>query len=355
MRLAWSLAALLAVLRRWAGFLLVGMAVLGVGYFVAAIGWPALPVLWASGLPPAQGGAVLLAHAGLATALAWGLREALLPAHWLQAERALPLRWTQRSGADLLVVALAQSPLFLLYAASLLSWRHADPAWLRGHWGRGLAFMAASVLLSLIAACALLAWRRRSPRARPAATWPGSPSLHHQNHSPRPNPTRALLLLPLWLGPARPVGFVLLLLGTAGLLACLLLAWLWPAQLRWWLAAYALLAMIGCQRVHALAQRCHGPLLAAGLSLPLPAGFGPRRLRLMALAPIALSWPALLILLLGGPWPLSPLAAPAYLLAAWLAPAAQLWAPSAQAEARAGRWLLGPVIWVALATEILKP
>ena len=348
MRLAWSAAALLGLLRRWAGFVVVVAGVLGIGFFFAAIGWPALPVVWASSLPIAEGLGVLVAHASVATALAWALREALLPARWLLAERALPLSAGQRARADLAVVALAQSPLFLLYAASLLSWWHVDPVWLRGHWPRGLVFMAASIVLSLGMSIGLLALRRvqwhrprhsetptRSPERRPLRAW------------------TALLLLPLWRGPARPVALVLglttaVLFGLLGAVAA------GVADLRWCLAGYALAVMAGCTQAHARALRVYGPMIAATHSLPLAAGAWPRHLRALALLPVLLSWPWLLALLLNGPWQLSPLIAPIYLLAAWAAPLIQFIAPSPQAEARAARWLFALVVWVALATEILK-
>ena len=314
MRLAWSAAALLGLLRRWAGFVVVVAGVLGIGFFFAAIGWPALPVVWASSLPIAEGLGVLVAHASVATALAWALREALLPAQWLLAERALPLSAGQRARADLAVVALAQSPLFLLYAASLLSWWHVDPVWLRGHWPRGLVFMAASIVLSLGMSIGLLALRRV---------------------------------------PARPVALVLglttaVLFGLLGAVAA------GVADLRWCLAGYALAVMAGCTQAHARALRVYGPMIAATHSLPLAAGAWPRHLRALALLPVLLSWPWLLALLLNGPWQLSPLIAPIYLLAAWAAPLIQFIAPSPQAEARAARWLFALVVWVALATEILK-
>jgi len=348
MRLAWSAAALLALLRRWAGFLVVVAAVLGIGFFVAAIGWPALPVLWASSLPMAAGLAVLMAHAGAATALAWGLREALLPARWLLAERALPLTAPQRALADVTVVALAQSPLFALYAASLLSWWHVDPAWLRGHWPRGLAFMAASLVLSLSVSTGLLALRRvQWHRPGRLATAP------HHGERRRLRAWTALLLLPLWRGPARPVALVMGL-TTAALLGLLGAVASGVADLRWCLAAYALTAMAGCTQAHARALLAYAPLIAASQALPLAARAWPRHLRVLALLPVALSWPLLLALLLSGPWPLSPLIAPVYLLAAWAAPLLQSIAPSPQAEARAARWLFALAVWVALATEILK-
>ena len=350
MRLAWSAAALLALLRRWAGFIAVVAGVLGIGYFVAAIGWPALPVLWASSLPPRQGLAVLIIHAGVATALAWGLREALLPAHWLLAERALPLTTTQRTCADLAVVALAQSPLFLLYAASLLSWRHVDPAWLLGAWPRGLAFMAASVLLSLGLSTGLLALRRvqwHRPQRWAAAT------LTTNRGRDRLRAWTALLLLPLWRGPARAVA-LLLGLTTAALLALLGAAAAGLADLRWCLAAYALAVMVGCSQAHARARLVYAPLIAVSHGLPLDSGAWPHHLRMLALLPVVLTWPALLALLVMGPSPLSRLIAPAYLLAAWAGPFLQFIAPSQQAEARAARWLFALAVWVALATEILK-
>ena len=353
MRLAWSAAALLAVLRRWAGFLVVAMAVLGFGYFIAAIGWPALPVLWASSLSWPEGLALTLLHSGLATALAWGLREALLPRRWLLAERALPLTWPHRSRADLAVVALAQSPLVLLYAASMLSWRLADPAWMRGHWGRGAGFLAGSVLLSLASATALMALRRRQkarPQRRssePRAT-PGSPP------TARLSPLKALIFLPLWRGPARPV-LAALTLTFSGLLLCLAgAACLWPEEPRWCLAGYAFIAMTGCTRAHTLAQRSLAPLLAAAANLPLPRLLGTQALRLLSLSPAALAWPLLMGLMLCGPWPLAPLAAPLFATAGLAAPALQLWAPSTQAEPRAATWMLSLVLWIALATEVLQ-
>jgi hypothetical protein len=349
MRLVWSSTALLAVLRRWAGFLIVAAGVLGIGYFVAAIGWPALPVLWASSLPLLAGLAVLTAHAGIATLLAWGLREALLPAHWLLAERALPLTTGQRARADLAVVALAQSPLFLLYLGSLLSWRHVDPVWLRGHWPRGLVFAAASVLLSLASATGLLALRRR--QRRPAlARWP-APSTSAARHLA--SPWTALLILPLWRGPARPVAGVLLW-TLAGLLLLLAAVAAGAVELRWGLAGFAFVAMLGCTQAHARALRCYAPLIEASQRLPLAGNSWPLCLGGLALSPLVLAWPALALLLLTGPWALSPRIAPAYLVAAWLAPTVQMFAPSPQAEARAGRWMLALVLWVALATEMLR-
>ena len=365
MRLAWSARALLAVLRRWAGFLVVGAGVLGVGYFVSAIGWPALPVLWASSLTAPASWAVLIAHASIATVLAWRLREALLPAHWLLAERALPLTVAQRTRADLAVVAMAQSPLLLLYAASLLSWRHVDPHWLRGQWPRGLGFMAGSVVLSLASAVALLALRRRQGRVASREELDELEELEELDERRLPAGQQcklqakhrmrawtALLALPLWRGPARPVA-ALIALTTAALVALLAGAAAGAVELRWALAGYALVALAGCSQTQAQALRCFAPLIEASRSLPLAAPGWALRLRGLAMLPVLLSGPLLLALLLSEPQRLSPWIASAYLLAAGVAPLLQFIAPSLQAEARAARWLLALAVWVALATEIL--
>ena len=93
LHLQWSRAELAALLRRWAAFLAVVAAVLG-SYVSTLIGWPALPLFWAmqADTPPLLSLAALLAHASPGLLLAWGLREALLPARWMPLERALPLR-----------------------------------------------------------------------------------------------------------------------------------------------------------------------------------------------------------------------------------------------------------------------
>ena len=169
----------------------------------------------------------------------------------------------------------------------------------------------------------------------------------------RLRPWPGLLILPLWRGPARPVAAVLLLTAT-GLSSLLGGVALGIIELRWGLAGFALVTMAGCTQAHARALRCYAPLIDASLSLPLPRHAWPLRLHALALSPLILAWPLLLALLLTGIWPLSGRIAPAYLIAAWLMPAAQMWAPSPQAEARAGRWMLALAVWVALATEILK-
>lgn len=350
LRLRWSAAELKALARRWAAFIAVVAALLG-QFFTTLIGWPALPLFWASQQPLSLGLAVVALHALPGLLLCWGLREQLLPAHWLEPERALPLRRRQLLMADLAVIALALMPLALLNLLSIAAWRHADPAWMRGLWPAAMGNFALSLLVSAAAAAALLQLRRRPRRLASA------PSARHLAPALDLDLTlglnRALLLLPLLRGPARPV-LHLLLLACAALAAALLAGLRWPQQASWALAAYTLLAMGVSARLHAQATRCYAPLIGECQVLPLPPGFWPRRLLLLALAPALLAWCALSALLLLGPWSLAPLATPLFIAYGLLAPALpMLVRPGGSPEARAGRWLLGWAIWVALASEVL--
>ncbi|MCV2371095.1 hypothetical protein [Roseateles oligotrophus] len=355
LRLRWSAAELKALLRRWGAFIGVVAAVLG-QFFATLIGWPALPLFWASQQAWPVAAWVLLLHALPGLLLCWGLREQLLPAHWLDAERALPLRRRQLLTADLAVITLALLPLALLYLISVGAWLYADPAWMRGLWPAALANFAISLALSVLGAAALMQARRRPRQAASAAPHRPSPSTSpsasaRTQHSFGRN--WVLLGLPLWRGPARPV-MHLLLLACLALAACLSAAWRWPQQASWALAAYTLLAMGLSARLHAQATRCYAPIEQACAALPLAPKFWSRRLMLLALTPALLAWFGLALLLLLGPWQLAPLAAPLFMAYGLLAPALPLLADKGGSpESHAGRWLLGWALWVALASEAL--
>jgi len=349
LRWRWSRQALLALLRRWAAFLAVVAAVLG-SFVSTLIGWPALPLFWAmqAGTPPWLGLAALLGHALPGLLLAWGLREALLPTRWIPFERALPLRRAQMLRADLLVIALALLPWASLNLISFAAWRAASPAWMQGLWPQAMLGFVLSLLLSAGGALALMQRRRR----------PGAPARRVQEALP-PAGRRAvstwaaLLWLPLWRGPARPVlhGLLAAMLGLA---LCLVAAWRFPAHAAWALAFSTLLTQGFSARLQAQARQCYAPLQAACAMLPL----GPRawslRLYALALLPALAAWLGWAMLLALGPWSLGPRATPAFFIAAAAAPALALWRPEALSpEARAGRWLLSWGVWVALASEVI--
>lgn len=349
MRLQWSRAELAALLRRWAAFLAVVAAVLG-SFISTLIGWPALPLFWAmqADTPPTLALAALLGHALPGLILAWGLREALLPARWMPFERALPLRRTDIWWADLGVLALALLPWALLNLISFAAWRAASPAWMQGLWLQALLGFAISLLLSAGGALALMQWRRRSGRPARRAAAAGK-ATGRQTVST----WTALLWLPLWRGPARPVlhGLLAALLA---LLLCLAAAWHFPVHAAWALAFSTLLTQGFCARLQAQARQCYAPLQAASAMLPLSPQAWSLRLYALALLPALLAWLSWVLLLALGPWLLGPRATPAFFVAALAAPALALWRPeSLSPEARAGRWLLSWGIWVALASEVI--
>ncbi len=351
MRLRWSAVALQALLRRWAAFIVVLAAVLG-QFFSTLIGWPALPLFWGSAQQSwLLGQGVVLLHALPGALLCWGLREQLLPVHWLAPERALPLRRRDLLRADLAVLALALLPLALLNLISIAAWRHADPAWMRGLWPAAIGYFLQSLLLSAAAGALLLQLRRRPIRAaKPALTRSPAPTARGDA-----GPNLALLLLPLWRGPARPV-LHLLILACAALATTLAAAWRWPGQASWALAAYTLLAMGLSARLHAQATLCYAPIRRECQVLPLPPRFWPARLLLLAQLPALLAWCALALLLwVLAPWQLAPLATPLFMAYGLLAPGLPLLAKEGGSpEGRAGRWLLGWALWVALASEVLQ-
>lgn len=339
-----------ALLRRWAAFIGVVAAVLG-QFFVTLIGWPALPLFWASEQGWLLGQAVVVLHALPGLLLCWGLREQLLPAHWLDAERALPLRRAELLRADLAVIALALLPLALLYLISIAAWRYADPAWMRGLWPAALANFSTSLLLSAAGAAVLMQARRRPHAARVQLASQGLPGT--RPFSVHVTSNWALLLSPLWRGPARPV-LHLLISTCLALGAALLAAWRWPQQASWALAGYTLLAMGMSARLYAQTTRCYAPIVLACEALPLAPTFWARRLLLLALGPALFAWGALGLLLCLGPWALAPLATPLFMAYGLLAPALPLLGKQGGSpESRAGRWLLGWAVWVALASEVL--
>lgn len=352
MRVRGSAVELRALLRRWWGFFFVVLAVT-LPYFSTVIGLPALPLFWAvqQGLD-ARASLALLTHSLPAILLCWALREQMLPTRWLQAEQALPLTSVQIRRADLVVLLLAQTPWILLTAGSMLAWRLASPAWMRGlWWGAGLGFLISLLLSSGVGLLLMRAHRRRGVRTQTSTRIVAQAPTQLRANTPI-STWRVLLWLPLWRGPARPVMAAqvqgLLLAGLS-----LALAWVWPLHASWFLALFALVVMGFAARVHSQASRCYEPLRLASHSLPVADEGWAWRLMVLAWVPAGLSWLALVLTLLAGPWALAPRAAPLFLLFGLVAPVLAIVFRGGTADLRAGRWLLTWGVWVALASEAL--
>jgi hypothetical protein len=348
MRLAWCRRALLDLLRRWGIYavvavMLVGAGAVGAPTIIAAMAaWAVLPLFHAVSTSVPQAGVAALAYTLFGLAMVWALRPLLLPRRWLDAERALPIAPAERRRSDRLLVAFGLLPLFTLYAVGSAVLLGRDPPWLQPHRLAAPLTLLASAAAAVALGALLLGARRRAPRLRHAVR---ADRMHRSG--PRPWPW-VLLLLPLWRGPARRCGGVLL--ATALLLFVPLagLLW-WPQGGGWWLAALAAAALALTARSAALAAEELAPLIEAAAMLPLP----PATLRRAAAAlPVLALLPALTALpaVLHGARP----AVLAVFIAGQVAAAVMLslWHP-AEAETRAGRWLLCLVLLLALASEVL--
>lgn len=377
MRQRWCALALRQFLRRWGVYVVVTAVLAGAGSDspVAAVaglaGWLVLPLFAASShgawLVPA-----LLLQALFGAALVWGARGLLWPVAWLEAERALPIDPQQRLRSDAGVVAVALLPLLMLYAAGTAAVLSAHPAWLRPTLGRALVALVLATTGSLVFGTALLQRMRRPQRvggragARfTAAARRAAPLATSAQHT-RPPLCRspwpwALLLQPLWRGPARRTGQVLAL---AAALLCLpgLALLRWPAATPWWLALLALAALVAVTRARSLARDELQPLFEACLPLPLQPAALQRACAALCLAPLLPAAAALsvgLVLGLGlglavstGAATVRPGVLVAYALACVGSCVWEVLARPAAAADKASRWLFSLVLCVCLASEV---
>lgn len=346
MRLRWCRLALQRFLRRWGVYLVVAAAVVGAGanspaHAIAGVAaWTVMPIFAAA----ARGVALLLPaallQALLALACVWGLRSLLWPTRWREAEAALPIDPREQRRSDLFVVAIALLPLVLLQAAGA-------GAMLTGQRGGGWA--VAALLLANGAAWALgvaLLQRLRRPV--------GSDAIHATRVAAGAGPARgawplALLLRPLWRGPARRTGqwllqgIALLMLPAAALIV-------WPAALPWCLAVDAVIALALVTRLQTLSREEFAPLFEATSTMPLH----PPRLEhgrsALCLLPLL---PAALALLPGlARSALRPGVLLAYAAALVGACAVEVLSQPREPSDKAARWLFSLVLCLALASEV---
>lgn len=346
MRLGWCRLALRQFLRRWGIYLVVAAAVVGAGanspvHAVAGVAaWSVMPVFAAAARGPALLAAAAAFQALLGLACVWGLRSLLWPARWRDAEAALPIDPREQRRSDVVVVAFALLPFGLLQAAG-------TGAMLSGQRG-AVAAVAALVLAN---AAALLLGVRLLQRLRtPARSWvPRSTRPVRGAGRVRGGWPLALLLRPLWRGPARRTGRLLALGGGLVLVpAFALLAW--PSALPWCLAAAALLALLLVTRLQTLSREEFAPLFEATTMLPLP----PRQLErgraalcLLPLVPTALALaPGL------ARSALRPAVLAAYAAALLGACAVEVLSQPREPSDKAARWLFSLVLCLALASEV---
>lgn len=349
MRLRWCRLALQRFLRRWGVYMGVAALVVGAGanspvHAVAGVAaWLVVPLLYAS-----SKGAWLLpavaAQALAATGCVWGLRGLLWPARWAEAERALPISKRQRVHSDGVVVALALLPLGLLQVAGVSAVLASRPAWLQPTQTLALGALVLANLSAWGLGVLLLQGLRRPPslrrlravpvaRGRVHAAWPW-----------------ALLWLPLWRGPARRTGH-LLLLGSALLSLPGALTWVWPGGLPWWLALGAVAALVLVTRAHALVREETGALFDACVMLPLSPPVLQRARAALCLLPLLPAGMALAAGLLHAV--VRPAVLAAYVLASLGSCVVEVLSRPAEPADKASRWLFSLVLCIALASEVL--
>jgi len=359
MRMRWCRASLVAFVRRWGVYLAVVALVAGAGASsgVAAVralaAWTVLPLFRAAIEGSGHAAVAVLLQAAVGGLLVAALRELLWPLRWRLAERALPLRIRATVASDLIVVAWALAPLWLLYSVGAQALLANDLEWLRPGRGRAVAALVLAAAGSVLLGVAVLQWLRRPLAARPrqridAATRGARmppPSMALGRRWPV-----ALLMLPLWRGPARRSGGVLLtgsllLAATATAIAML------PSATPWSLAAYAALAMLLTARLRRLAAADLGALLEAVRPLPIPSATVRAGLVALLLSPVLATLPMLLAAL---PWhAVRPLVLAAFASGIVACCAAEAGSTSVDAATVSSRWLFSVALLVALASEVV--
>lgn len=352
MRLAWCRRALLELLRRWGVYAVVAAVVLGAGIsgagtvLAGAAAWAVVPLFDAVATSAARGLAATGVQAAAGALVVWALRPLLLPARWVEAERALPLPPAALRRSDLALAALALVPWFVLEAAGAASLLAGRPPWLRGREAAALAALVAAGAGSLSIGVRILARRRAPPRGARRAD---------AGRAPRSVGTMswraALLALPLWRGPARRAGALMAAGGAALLVPAIGLAAA-PAYGGWWPAALALAGLLLATRLSTLVREEIGPLLEAAAALPIDSRAARRQAAALVPLPLLPGLAALLAVAASPALRARPAVLAAYAVGLVGAAAWPSFVPPADAGTAAGRWLLSLVLLFALASEV---
>jgi hypothetical protein len=291
--------------RRWGVYVLV-VAVLasaGAGWAsaLAAVqalaAWLVLPLFWSVAQGPGWALGGTLAHGLAGAGLLLGARQWLWPAHWAEAERALPIAPAEQRQSDVRLIALALLPWAALSGGGAAVWLLARPPWLHGHGLVSTLALAVALGLSMLLGLCMQHLRRRAPaasaRTAPSAALtarsvPAGAARQSDRAAPaaaaRVNWPRAVLWWPLWRGVA-PRTAKLLLAGCGLVLALAVAAAALPQWAPWWLAAQALAGLVLVSRLNLLSQLELAPQLAACAALPLSPTRLERSRRLMAVLP----------------------------------------------------------------------
>ncbi len=207
-RLAWFKARLANFLKRWAIYISIGVIVIGgsLNGTLALMSLLVAPLLQSPQQPLFQAQLICVGYGFVGGLIVLGLSPFLLPPHWGEAERALPIERLERVKSDLLVVVLGLSPLIAVYSLGFAIWLIKFPLWLQAHWFKSLLFLTSSVGLSIFFGLVILNYRRNlSPVSN--LTWPFQRTQNQVgNLSQRQTSVSnvmALVVLPLLRGSAK--------------------------------------------------------------------------------------------------------------------------------------------------------
>jgi hypothetical protein len=364
-RFAWCKAALVSLLRRWGIYVAAGLLILGGSgtAMMAIAAWAVTPLFQAAQHSIIQGSLLTLGYALLGGAIVLGLSPWLWPRAWAEAEQALPIDKTDRRRSDVIVVLLALTPLFTIYALGTVSWFVQFPVWLQEVWARAILMFAVAMALAVGLGTAVLERRRTLP-PKSTARWrfrakQRVSGLHH-NPSHRLSAAMALVILPMLRGPAQRSGrFFAWTLAT--LVGCVLALFAAPRLASWWLAAFAALAQAMVTRLNVVVAADMEPLHEACSALPISPSTLKFARRVLVLAPLVAGQLLLSAAIgLGNVNVRSSIFA-TYLLASLLCNLALVIAVSTKAPlgtredpaARASWWLVTLVLSIALASEVV--
>lgn len=356
---------MVSLMRRWGIYVLVGLLVLGGSgpSAVALAAWSVLPLFQAARQSIGQALMLTLGYALVGGMVVWGLSPVLWPRAWAEAERALPIAERERRLSDLTVVLLGLTPLFAVYFAGAAIWLVKAPAWFQLVQSWALIMLFTSMALSLAFGVAILWWRRGLPLTS-TPVWPGRKGRRHAVSASSGRQTlssaMALVVIPLWRGPAQRSGRFFLL-SLLALLTCDAGLMVWPLHASWWLAAFAALAQALMTRLNVLVSTELGALHDACAALPITGRWLQTARHAVVIAPLIIGQAMLLAALAYSPVAVQTTVWVAYLVALPLGNMALVAASSARskmqqsedAAALVSWWLVILVLSLALASEVV--
>ncbi|MBI1890492.1 MAG: hypothetical protein HYS18_07600 [Burkholderiales bacterium] len=271
-RFRWCRAQLFAFLRKWGIYIVIGAVVLGssgtdpIATMTGLVSASVLPLLWSLQHPPWGWVLATVAYGTLGAMLCRSMRGLFWSIAWRDIELSLPIEPSDKRRSDLVVVILALSPFYLLFAAGLLNWA------LKQHVGQTTQQLLAAIMLiiafaaSVICGLLMLSAMRRVPQASAIAERADHPSATMALFARYPS-IYALIFVPLIRGPAKRAGKLLKLALLILLLHFLL--YRFPTFVSWWLALFALLTQLMTTRLTSVLDEDLRPLHSKCEPLPI--------------------------------------------------------------------------------------